>query len=145
MAQPDLTSPTYTVAPDTAPSSNGKQWYVSALGGTQSGVAANLVSHPFTLSVFRPTSTKLYSGGVESLAGMVPEAPKNTYKALARKAVAINASGGYSMCTMRFELDVPVGAPVADPVSLQACLSLLGGALTQDTSAWPTMWESGSI
>jgi hypothetical protein len=51
-AQTGFTAPTYTIAADTAPVINSKQWVVTALGGTQTGASASLVSSPFTIAVF---------------------------------------------------------------------------------------------
>ena len=46
-----LTSPTYTVAVDTPPNTWSKQWAVTALGGTQTGVdTSSSASRPFTLT-----------------------------------------------------------------------------------------------
>jgi len=53
-AQTGLTSPTYTLVADIAPDVNGRQWAVSALGGTQTGVRTHSASDPFTITVMRP-------------------------------------------------------------------------------------------
>lgn len=106
MAITGLTSPTYSIDVDTAPTSNGKQWYVSALGGTQAGVSANSIGFPFTVSLFRPAAIKLYNAAVAAIVGMAPSAPKNVNKIITRKGVLINAVGGMSMLnittTLRF-------------------------------------------
>lgn len=46
--QTGFTSPTFTIAADTPPAVNAKQYVITALGGTQTGASASLVSSPFT-------------------------------------------------------------------------------------------------
>lgn len=47
--QTGLTSPTYTLTADIAPSALGKQHAVTALGGTQTGVRTSSAADPFTV------------------------------------------------------------------------------------------------
>lgn len=81
-----LTSPTYTIAVDVAPSINGKQYAVTALGGTQAGVDVNTVSKPFTLSFFRPVALKTLPS-VNPVTGVIKNIPMNQYKLITRKGV----------------------------------------------------------
>jgi hypothetical protein len=57
-AQSGLTAPTYTLTADVAPAQNAKQYAVTALGGTQTGVISHSVAAPFTLAMFRQTGER---------------------------------------------------------------------------------------
>jgi hypothetical protein len=59
-AQTGLTSPTYTLSTDVAPSINGKQHAITALGGTQTGVNSHSVAAPFTCTFVRPQPLNLW-------------------------------------------------------------------------------------
>lgn len=129
-AQTGLTSPTYSVSVDSNPDTNGKQYYVAALGGTQTGVLAHSVAAPFTISMFRPKSLKTLAP-VNALTGVLRAVPMNTYKVFTRKGVLPLAGQSYKTAMIRTELDIPAGADLADPLSLRAAISAHIGALTQ--------------
>ena len=76
-AQAGLTSPTYTHAADTPPDVNAKQYAVTSLGGTQTGVLAHSVAAPFTTAMFRPKSFKALAP-VNPVTGVLREVPSNT-------------------------------------------------------------------
>lgn len=129
-AQTGLTTPTYTIAADSNPDTNGKQFYVSALGGTQTGVLAHSVAAPFTLSMFKPKALKTLSP-VNPVTGVLRNVPTNTYKVLTRKGVLPLAGQSYKTGMIKTELDIPAGADLADPLSVRAMISAHIGALTQ--------------
>ncbi len=79
-----LTSPTYTHVVDVAPSINGKQYAVTALGGTQTSVDVNSVSKPFTISFFRPNTLRVLPQA-NPVTGVIKNIPVNTYKLVTRK------------------------------------------------------------
>jgi len=130
-AQVGLTSPTYTVVVDQAPTLNGKQYAVTALGGTQTGVDVSSVQRPFTWSVFRPANFKQVRRDSN---GRVTGVPKNTHKLITRKGVTVTASGDLSTFNIYTVLDVPAGAEQYDAINLRAALSLHAGALQQVAS-----------
>lgn len=132
--QAGLTTPTYSIAADSAPDSNGKQYYVSGLGGTQSGVLAHSVAAPFTLSMFRPKVLKTLAP-VNPVTGTLRSVPMNTYKVLTRKGVLPLAGQSYKTAVIRTDLDIPAGSDLADPLSLRAAISAHIGLLTQISSA----------
>jgi len=146
MAQPDLTSPTYTLAADTAPNPNGKQWYVSALGGTQSGVTTHSLSFPFTVSIFRPSTFKTLSQGIMAMLGLV-DAPRNVYKIIVRKGSSINNLGGSAVNLLRIEYEIAANAPdmANGPEQIQAMFSLAGGVLVQLAPGFSNQVKSGSL
>lgn len=129
-AQTGLTTPTYTIAADSAPDGNGKQFYVSALGGTQTGVLAHSVAAPFTVSMFRPKVLKNLAP-VNPVTGVLRAVPMNTYKVLTRKGVLPLAGQAYRTAIIKTDFDIPAGSDLTDPLSLRAAISAHIGLLTQ--------------
>lgn len=143
-AQTGLTSPTYTIAVDSNPDNNGKQYYVSALGGTQTGVTAHSVAAPFTLSCFRPKVLKTLQP-VNPVTGVLRAVPMNTYKVITRKGVLPLAGQSYKTALISTTLDIPAGADTADAISLRAAISAHIGLLTQISSALGDTVQTGTI
>jgi hypothetical protein len=129
-AQTGFTSPTYTIALDVAPDVNGKQWAVTALGGTQTGVRTHSATDPFTLTYVRPKLQKGI-GRPHPVTGLLPTVPKNTHLIIVRKGAYPLAGQPPSAFITRCALDVPAGSDTADPAQLRAAISLLIGALSQ--------------
>lgn len=130
-AQTGFTSPTYTIAADTPPNSSGKQYAVSAIGGTQAGVdAASSPSRPFTVTLERPPVLRALTA-VDPVTGQLRNIPKNTYKIRVRKGVTPLAGQPASLFLLTLAMDVPAGADVADAPNVRAALSLLIGSLNQ--------------
>lgn len=123
--QTGLTSPTYTLTADTAPAAHGKQYSVSALGGTQTGVEVNSLSNPFTMTFFKVASPKALpavnaSGGLSSV-------PKNVYKWNVRKGLEVLSGQPRQVGLFELSISLPAGSDVQDPESVRAALSLLFG------------------
>jgi len=129
-AQTGFTSPTYTLTTDIAPDVNGKQWAVTALGGTQTGVTAHSVSSPFTISVFRPKVLRNL-GQPNPVTGVVSNIPKNTYKVIVRKGAVPLAGQSPQIAMATMTMDVPAGTDTANPAEIRAMLSAGIGALWQ--------------
>lgn len=129
-AQTGLTSPTYTLSVDTAPDSNGKQWAVTALGGTQTGVSAHSVASPFTVTFWRPKVLRSL-GNPNPVTGVIANVPKNTYKLITRKGVTPLAGQPTQVMVITTTVDVPAGADLADSEDIRAALSAHFGSLTQ--------------
>ncbi len=142
--QTGLTSPTYSIAADSNPDNNGKQYYVSALGGTQTGVLAHSVAAPFTLSCFRPKTLKVLAP-VNPVTGVLKAVPMNTYKVITRKGLLPLAGQSYKTGMIKSELDIPAGADLADPLSVRAMLSAHIGLLTQISDALGSTVLTGTI
>lgn len=138
LAQTGLTAPTYTHVVDVAPDATGKQYSVSALGGTQTGVTVGSISSPFTFTFWRPKSFKVASvGGVSE--------GSNTWRLISRKGVVVDADGNLRIMLIRTEIAVPAGADVYDAANVRAAQSCHYGVLSQcsagigDTSISGTM------
>lgn len=128
-AQTGFTSPTYTIQTDTAPTSAGKQYAVSAIGGTQTGVdAASSPSRPFTVTLSRPQTLRAL-GPVDPVTGVLRSVPRNTYKILVRKGVTPLSGQSPVVLNAQLAIDVPAGADLADAANVRAAMSLLIGSL----------------
>lgn len=143
--QTGLTSPTFTLAADTAPTSNGKQFVVTALGGTQTGVVPNSLGAPFTITYFRPSAFKTAVAGILAAAGIISNIPMNVFTLVVRKAVKVNEVGGVGIARAEIKFHVPVNATEEDLVSLKSMISALGGVLTQDPDQWFENIHGGTL
>jgi len=135
-AQTGFTSPTYTLVSDVAPdNSNGKQWAVTALGGTQTDVAVHTANKPFTVTLVRPKVMKLL-GFPNPATGVLPFVPKNTWKIIVRKGLRTSDYVGPNAVAMAtLNVDVPAGDATQEVEELRAMLSLMGGSITQLSAA----------
>lgn len=141
-AQTGFTSPTYTLTVDTSPSNNSKQWAITALGGTQTGVEAHSVSKPFTLSVFRPQQLKTLPQA-NPLTGIIKNVPLNTYKVISRKGASPGANQSALVPRITTTIDVPAGTDTYEPEELRALLSLHIGALSAQSAGIGDMVVTG--
>lgn len=130
--QTGFTSPTYTIGADTAPDVNAKQWYVSALGGTQAGVSVHSIAAPFTVAMFRPKVFKVLKP-VNSQ-NVLPEVPYNTFKVITRKGVLPLAGQAPRNMVITTMIELPAGSDLADAPNVRAALSLHIGALWAQSS-----------
>jgi len=129
-AQTGFTSPTYTLLTDVAPTVNGRQYAVSAVGGTQTGARVHSVSDPFTITLSRAGALRALPAA-NPVTGRYGSVPKNVHKILLRKGVNFAASQAPEVFLARVELEVPAGSDSYDPANIRAGLSLLIGALSQ--------------
>lgn len=143
-AQTGLTTPTYTLVTDTAPLITGKQWAVSALGGTQTGVTVHSVAAPFTVSCFRPANFKVL-GKANPVTGLISNVQRNVYKVITRKGVLPLAGQPYQNMQVTTLVEIPAGADLADPANIRAALSAHIGALSQQSAGIGDTGVSGII
>jgi len=122
-----LTTPTYTLAADTAPSFNGKQYAITTLGGTQTGVDVNTVSKPFSLTFFRPATLRTLPQA-NPLTGVIKNVPVNTYKLITRKGASPAANQAPLVARITTTIEVPAGTDTYEPEDLRAMVSLHFGA-----------------
>jgi hypothetical protein len=142
---PGFTSPTYTPSADRAPdASNGLQYAITAVGGTQVGVTAHSASSPFTMTFVRPKNLKKL-GVVNPVTGVLPNVPKNQWVFIFRKGVTPLAGQPAAVMTIRTTIDVPAGADVADPANIKAALSAMMGQYAQQSSGIAESIISGLI
>lgn len=122
-----LTTPTYTLVADVAPNINGKQYAISALGGTQTGVDVNSVSKPFTLSFFRPAVLRTLPQA-NPLTGVIKNVPMNTYKLITRKGASPAANQNAMVARVTTIIEIPAGVDTYEPEEIRAMLSSHFGA-----------------
>lgn len=133
-AQTGFTSPTYTLVADTPPDINAKQYVVTAIGGTQAGVSVHSVGSPFTLTMFRPKQYKSL-GTPNPSTGVIPgKIPRNQFKIIVRKGMLPLAGQPVDTAVYTLTCDNPAGADTASPSEIRAALSLMIGALTQQSA-----------
>lgn len=130
-AQTGFTTPTYTIVTDTAPMNTGKQYAVSALGGTQTGVdASSSPSRPFTITLSRPPVLRTL-GVVDPVTGVLKQVPFNVYNVRVRKGVTVLAGQAPRIAYVNIDIGVPAGSDSADSANIRAMLSLAIGGLNQ--------------
>lgn len=143
-AQTGLTSPTYDSVVDVAPDVNGKQYAVTALGGTQTNVRVHTVSDPFTITFTRPKAPKSLQSP-NPVTGKYSAVPKNTYGIIIRKGVNFASNNAPALMLARLTIDVPAGADAFDAANVRAAMSLLVGALSDQSSGFGDMLVNGVI
>lgn len=132
-AQTGFTAPTYTLTPDTASDVNGKQWAVTALGGTQAGVTAHAASSPFTWAYYKPKVYRLL-GKPNPMTGLISNVPKNIHRFNTNKGVSIAAGQPVQVAYIKTEIGVPAGSESYDAPNLRAMVSMHVGSVTQISS-----------
>jgi hypothetical protein len=132
-AQTGLTAPTYTVVTDTPPNSYSKQYAVTALGGTQTGVDVHGASKPFTVTFSRPANIRP-APVPNPVTGAMPNSPRNVYSVLVRKGMIPGTSQNPQVAVLRCDFSVVAGADLMEPEDIRAALSLLIGSLSQQSA-----------
>lgn len=144
LAQADLTSPTYTIVAGQALNSRSKQWTVTALGGTQTGVSVNSVSNPFTITAEVPATLK-GPGVPNPVTGVLTGTGRNVYVVRVRKGTLPLAGQSPQTSMVEVRMSIVAGADTADSNSLQAMLSLAFGLCSQTSSALGDTVQDGVI
>lgn len=140
-----FTANTYTITADQAPSNLGKQWYVSAINGTQVGVSAHSVNLPFTISAFRPAVFKPLPP-VNPVSGKLQGSPPvNTVKVITRKGVTPLAGQANAVMRVVTTIEVPAGAESNDIANVKAAISAHAGALYAQADGLQTTMNTGSL
>lgn len=117
-----LTGPTYTIVADSAPNVHGKQFAISALGGTQTNVEVNSVSKPFTSTFFRPAVLRTLPQA-NPVTGIVKNVPLNVYKLITRKGAQPAANQSAMVARITTIIEIPAGTDTYEPEDLKALLS----------------------
>lgn len=142
--QTGLTSPTYTIVDDVAPTAQGRQVAVTGLGGTQTGVVSHSGSSPFTLNFVRPRVLKSIQAVLGQL-GLIKNVPVNEYKLITRKGVVVFAGQPARPMVIETVVRMPAGADTADSVSVRAAMSAHLGALSQQSAGLGDTLVSGIV
>jgi len=140
-----LTSPTFTIVADTPPFPNGKQWLVTALGGTQTGVTAHSVSDPYTILVSKPASPKALPR-INPQTGLLMTPPaKNVYTLGVRTGGLPAASQDPAFITVKIVIEVPAGVDSYDKNTVASAVSCLIGAFTQTPQNFMDLVLAGNL
>lgn len=143
-AQTGLTSPTYTLTADTPPNAHSKQFAVTALGGTQTGVDVHTVSSPFTITMERPAQFRQL-GTPNPSTGIIGSVPRNVYTFRVRKGMTPAAGQPYSIGLGELKLSIPAGADTYDAPNVRAMLSALIGVLDADSAGIGQVTIDGTL
>lgn len=102
--QTGFVTPTYTFVSEAAPDVNGKQYVVTAVGGTQAGVTTSTVSAPNRFTWWRPRSFKAASG-YNPTTQRYDKVPMNVHKLVTAKAASVSAAQTVTnLATTTFEV-----------------------------------------
>jgi hypothetical protein len=140
-----LTSPTYTTAVDIYPGGvNGRQYAVTALGGTQTGVRAHAVSDPFTTAFTRPVTPKALQSP-NPVTGRYGNVAKNVYSQVTRKGTNYAANQAPEISLARQYFEIPSGSDSYDAPNVRALVSFHLGAAAQQSSGLADMLINGVL
>jgi hypothetical protein len=129
---------------DTPPDINAKQYVVSALGGTQTGVTVHSVNSPFTLTMFRPKQYKQL-GVPNPSTGVIARIPRNSFKIICRKGMLPLAGQAVDTAIYTLTIDNPAGTDLASPQEIRAALSALFGLASQQSAGIGDTLVSGVL
>lgn len=125
-----LTNPTWTFTLDgTAPSPNSKQYAVTSIGGTQTGVLAHMIGNPFYARYTKPA--RFNQLGQPNASGVIRAFPKNYHELLVVKGVLPLANQPIQQMPIRIQFGIPAGADVADPIGVAAAYACAAALLWQ--------------
>lgn len=132
--QTGFTSPSFTMVSDVAPNAYSKQYACTAAGGTGlSTVDAHSASSPFTVTFSRPQNVRP-APLANPVTGVIGNSPRNVYSVIVRKGMKPGSNQNAQVGVLRCDLSVVAGADYTEPDDVRAALSLLIGALNQQSA-----------
>jgi hypothetical protein len=137
-----LTNPTFTLVEGTPPVSNAREFIVTTLGGTQTGVETHTQANPFVITAYRPTAYQPL--GDLNGAGFPSKFPKNTYSVVTKKGTEVY-SGIRRIATIKSIVEIPAGAEIQDPESVSAMLVMHAAVLQVNAAAIRDSLITGAI
>jgi len=143
-AQTGFTTPSYTIVADTAPTTSGKQYAISAMSGAGVPVDPSTTSRPYTVTLSRPAILKSLSV-VDPITGVLRSVPRNSFTCIVRKGVTPLAGQAPAVLVAKLTVDVPAGADLADAANLRSAMSVLVGALNQVSAGFGDTLIAGTI
>jgi hypothetical protein len=141
--QTGFTSPTYSLTADNAASPLAKQFYVSAIGGTQTGVETHTLSKPFLASFERPGVPKTVPP--KNAMGVYPNFPNNVYREKYLRGVVVTAEGHIRIAMCKIEWIIPAGAEQYDAANVRALAGLKSGLGWQQSAGIGDTFIVGTI
>lgn len=140
-----FTTPTFTTVASSTTVPNGKQYSVTARGGTQPGglTDVNSASRPFTFLCTRPATIQQLPA--LNAAGVLPNVPVNVYTVGVRKGLTVLAGQPSVPGYVKISLGIPAGADLADPNAVAAMLVAAAMALSQMAQGVVDTAQTGEI
>jgi hypothetical protein len=130
-----FTAPTYTFSVDTAPDLRSKQYAMTAIGGTQTGVLTHTVNNPATITFRRPSLLKtLKDAFLNGVTGQFSKVPMNEYTMLSRKGMLVAANNQPQIGDIRVTHRIPAGSETFDAANVKALISMTYGVLANQSS-----------
>lgn len=126
-AQTGFTSPTYTLTADAAPTTFGKQYAVTAVGGAGNTPRLHTISDPFMIVLSRAAVMRTLQSA-NPVTGRFGPIAKNVHKIIVRKGVNYAANQAPEVMLLSMDVAVPVGADAYNAVDVRAACSLMFGA-----------------
>lgn len=143
--QTGFTTPAYTHVPDTAPPGNpGKQYAITGLTGTQTGVTLHSVSSPFVINFTKPAVAKTI-GTPNPVTGVITNVPNNVYKVITLKGVTPSVGQPIKTMSMVTTTSIPAGADTYDAPNVRACYSAHIGAVWVQSSGMGDLGINGVL
>lgn len=143
-AQTNLTGPTYTVASDLSPDANSRQYVVTAIGGTQTGVRASTAGDPFTATIRKDRNYKVLPAR-NPTNGAYGNVPMNKTEILFRKGVHIDSDDTIRVANLRVIAELPAGSESQDPENIRALCSFAIGLLSEESADYGDSLITGII
>jgi hypothetical protein len=143
-AQTGLTSPTFTIASDLAPDANSRQYVVTSLGGTQTGVRASSAGDPFTATIRKDKVYKALPAR-NPVNGAYGNVPMNKTELLVRKGVYIDSDNTIRNANLRVIAELPAGSEVTDSANIRALASFALGLLAEESADFGDSLVTGII
>jgi len=129
--QTGFTTPSFTIATDTSPAPNAKQYVVTANTGA-TGADSHTVSKPFTVTIFRPLTLRSLPSAIPAT-GVIPvnKIGFNKYLIKVRKGAlpAPNQIPQVNTCDIVF--NVAAGTDTQESANVRALASVAVGVLNQ--------------
>lgn len=139
-----LTSPTYTFTADQPPNSWTKSWYVSSIGGTQTGSdTASTASKPWTFGFSRPGVLKTLNA--VDVSGVIRQVGYNQYDYLMRRGFLPLAGQAVRVAPWRATFPILVGSDTADAANIRSAISSFAGVLYQQATGLADTFITGSL
>lgn len=142
-AQANLTSPTYTYVTDVQPSPNSRQYVVTTIGGTQTGVRTSTAGDPFTCRIKREPYKALPPAN--PVTGSYGNVPLNKTEWLFRKGLKIDSAGTIRVGNIRVIAELPAGCESNDSINIEALTSFFIGMMNEESSDIGESLKTGII
>lgn len=144
-AQTGFTTPAWVLTADTPRNLNSKMWAVTSATGTVTGVDFNSASSPFKIEVSRPVVLRAVPPA-NAITGIIANSiPVNEYRWTCWKGAKPAANNVAITAQAILTVRVPAGTDTYEPEDIRAMLSLIIGALNQQSAGFGDTAVSGVL